>query len=322
MSTVSSSIDAPIAPYDDRADSGRAHRINGFNGADAADTIRPAPAEEMPARRLMLRDMAGEREFASIYERIVEKCAQDGDRVDPALCRLLGLLPDLHRAADPWLVRQATITATYLARKDAEPRAARRLVDDLAIRVSAYKQVPAVHVMAGLGCFLVLLTLATLGLGTLWQSYPWDPKAVPSDFFIFNVSPWLVLAVAAAGGLGSMISMFSRLESYASLAGTDVRVLWLLGAVKPLMGVAFALFVFAVLQSNVLPFAFDGTAQANFTFLAVAFLAGFSERLSRVVAARLEDRIAGPEITQVKSAPRTVSPDADRMCGDNSRSTH
>src|SRR5262249_14506556 len=129
----------------------------------------------------------------------------------------------------------------------------------------------------------------------LWQSAQGAATSVPPAFFLFNVSPWLVIAVGAAGGVGSMVSMFARLESYSALAATDVRVLWLLGAVKPIMGVAFALFVFCVLQSRILPFSFEGDAAANFTFLTLAFIAGFSERFSRVVAAKVETSFLGKE---------------------------
>ena len=68
------------------------------------------------------------------------------------------------------------------------------------------------------------------------------------------------------------------------------------------MGVALALFVFAVVHSKILPFNFDTTPQANFTYLALAFLAGFSERLSRVVAAKMEERFLGP-VTDSEKAP-------------------
>jgi hypothetical protein len=216
-------------------------------------------------------------------------------RFGPQLCRFLALLPELGRLGDPGLTREAAIAATYLTRNDADDRTARTLVDDLAYRLGLQHRVPAVHVMAGLACFLVVMAICAYGIGLLWQGAQWQASAAPAGFFIFNVSPWLVIAVGAAGGVGSMVSMFSRLEAYSALAATDVRVLWLLGAVKPIMGVAFALFVFCVLQSRILPFKFEGDAAANFTFLTLAFIAGFSERFSRVVAAKVETGFLGRE---------------------------
>ena len=233
-------------------------------------------------------------DLAAIYALLADHTMRS-DHMDPALCRFVALLPALQQAANAGQVPQAMVVATYLMREDAAASMRRRLVDDLASRLDLRKRVPAVHIMAGLGCFLLALALAASGIATLWQAQPWDPAAVPSAFYIFNVSPWLVLAVAVSGGLGSMISMFSRLESYASLADMDVRLLWLIGAVKPVMGVVLALFVFAVLQSKILPLSFDESPQTLFTFVAVAFVAGFSERFSRVVAAKVEARLIGPE---------------------------
>jgi hypothetical protein len=241
-------------------------------------------------------------DLAAIYALLADHTPR-GDHMDLALCRFVTLLPILQQAGNPCLVLQGRVVATYLVREDAAPSMRRRLVDDLACKLELRRRVPAVHIMAGLGCFLLLLALAASCFAILWQSHPWDPAKVPPAFFIFNVSPWLVLAVAVAGGLGSMISMFSRLESYASLVDMDVRLLWLIGAVKPVMGVVLALFVFTVLQSKILPFSFDESPQTLFTFVAVAFLAGFSERFSRVVAARVEARFLGPE-----SAPAAPLP--------------
>jgi hypothetical protein len=245
-------------------------------------------------------------EIDTVY-RVVESYS---GRFGPQLCRFLALLPELGRLADPGLVREAAIAAAYLTRSDADDRTARTLVDDLAYRLGLQHRVPAVHVMAGLAGFLLLLAICAYGVGLLWQSSQAHASQTPSGFFIFNVSPWLVIAVGAAGGVGSMVSMFSRLEAYSALAATDVRVLWLLGAVKPIMGVAFALFVFCVLQSRILPFKFEGDAAANFTFLTLAFIAGFSERFSRVVAAKVETGFLG-EDAAVEDGPlasATITP--------------
>jgi hypothetical protein len=240
-------------------------------------------------------------DLTAIYALLADHTPRS-DHIDPALCRFVALLPAMQHATNPCLVPQAIVVATYLMREDAAMSMRRRLVDDLACRLDLRKRVPAVHIMAGLGCFLLVLALVASGVATLWQAQPWDPAMVPPAFYIFNVSPWLILAVAVSGGLGSMISMFSRLESYASLVDMDVRLLWLIGAVKPVMGVVLALFVFAVLQSKILPLSFDECPQTLFTFVAVAFIAGFSERFSRVVVAKVEARFIGPE-----GAPATPS---------------
>ena len=58
-------------------------------------------------------------------------------------------------------------------------------------------------------------------------------------------------------------------------------------------GIAFGLFIFAVLQAQILPFNFPEGPQANFEFVALAFIAGFSERLSRGVISTVEGRFLG-----------------------------
>jgi hypothetical protein len=274
MTTIDSDI--RVVPHHDPAQQARIKRQNG-------------------AARTELHTMT-----EALCATVIERCARNEGRFDPELCQLLALLPDVCRAEDPWLVRQATIAVTYLTRDDANRHSARGLVEKLAFSLGLRKRVPAVHVMAGLGCFLLILTVVGIGLGVLWQSLALD-LSNQSAFYLFNVSPWLVIAVGAAGGLGSMVSMFSRLGSYASLTDMDVRELWLLGAVKPVMGVVFALFVFAVLQSGILPFKFEEGPRANYTFLALAFIAGFSERVSHVVASKVEERMLGSTTALAKT---------------------
>jgi hypothetical protein len=89
--------------------------------------------------------------------------------------------------------------------------------------------------------------------------------------------------------------MFARLDSFSALSGTDKRILWMIGAFKPVMGVAFALFAFAALQANLLPLNFEDSPSSHFTYVTLAFIAGFSERMSRILTTMVEGRLVGPE---------------------------
>jgi hypothetical protein len=253
----------------------------------AADIPESAPAL---AERRLPRDS----EFEELCAIISDRCARNS-ALDQALCRFIGLLPDLQRSGNPWLLREGKIVASYLSRENVDPHTARQLVNDLTFRLGIPKEAPAVHVMGGLFSFLLLLAAVTVFISWWWESSDWQSRPTPGGFWIFNVSPWLVIAVGAAGGVGSMISMFARLDSFSALAGTDKRILWMIGAFKPVMGVAFALFAFAALQANLLPLKFDDSPSAHFTYVTLAFLAGFSERMSRILATMVEGRLVGPE---------------------------
>lgn len=62
---------------------------------------------------------------------------------------------------------------------------------------------------------------------------------------------------------------------------------------RPLIGIAFAMFIFSVLQSQLLPFDFPDNPQANFTYVALGFISGFSfsERFSRGIISTVEARV-------------------------------
>jgi hypothetical protein len=210
-------------------------------------------------------------DFEELCGLISERFARTGT-LDAHFCRLVGLLPELRTVKDRVLVREAKIVAACLARDDIKTATAHQIVD-------------------GLGALLAIDVL----LSYFWQTSSWsleDMNKFPG-FYIFNVSPWLVIAVATAGGLGSIVSMLTRIQSFSALAGTDRRLLWMIGAMRPVIGIALALFVFSVLQAQILPFNFPEGPKANFEFIALAFIAGFSERLSRGVISTVEGKFLG-----------------------------
>jgi len=103
---------------------------------------------------------------------------------------------------------------------------------------------------------------------------------------------WVV--VAFAGAVGAAVSVLQRATTFQELRG-DRLILVLTGFCKPLIGAAFAMFVFAlVLPGGVLPLYLTGDqSPAGLPYLhpmhlALAFLAGFSERFVPDLAGRLE----------------------------------
>jgi hypothetical protein len=239
-----------------------------------------------------------ETEFNADFD---ELCGLLGERfarigaLDAHFCQLVGLLPELRNVKDRVLVREAKIVAACLARDDIKAPTAQLVVNGLASRLRPFSGLPAGHVMLGILMFLGALVAIDVLLSYFWQTSSWnlEDMAQSGGFYIFNVSPWLIIAIATAGGLGSIVSMLTRIQSFSALAGTDRRVLWMIGAMRPVIGITFALFIFAVLQAQILPFNFPEGPKANFEYVALAFIAGFSERLSRGVMSTVEGKFLG-----------------------------
>jgi hypothetical protein len=82
-----------------------------------------------------------------------------------------------------------------------------------------------------------------------------------------------------------------RIQDFESLKNTDPTILFLIGLFKPIIGVVFALFVFAVLRSRLLPIEIVTTNEFYF-FAALAFVSGFSERFAQDMITRAEETFA------------------------------
>ena len=285
------------------------HKLTSLPVPVCADEARPgasdtSPALDAPARIANLnsykerRRKSSDPEFNSDFDElcglITERFTRNG-ALDAQFCQLVGLLPELRNVKDRVLVREAKIVAGYLGRDDIQPPTAQLIVGGLAHRLRPFSGLPAGHVMLGVLMFFGALLSIDVVLSYIWQSSSWniEDAARYPGFYLFNVSPWLVIAIATAGGLGSIVSMLTRIQTFSVLAGTDRRILWMTGAMRPVIGIAFALFMFSVLQAQLLPFNFPVGPAANFEYVALAFIAGFSERLARGVISTVEGRFFG-----------------------------
>jgi hypothetical protein len=70
--------------------------------------------------------------------------------------------------------------------------------------------------------------------------------------------------------------------------------MYLVGFTRPILGILFAVFVFAVISAGLLPLLVE---EPSFFWAAVAFVAGFSERLAPDVASRTEATILAGDST-------------------------
>ena len=95
----------------------------------------------------------------------------------------------------------------------------------------------------------------------------------------------------AAGGLGALISVMSRMTS------NRIRVDWefgkdtlrTLGALRPFVGGVFGLMTFFALKSGVVALDIINSSKSAYFYILFAFAAGFSERLA-------QDMLIGPTV--------------------------
>jgi len=128
-----------------------------------------------------------------------------------------------------------------------------------------------------LGALPLLLLVALAFLLKLADS---NDAAVRTGLFCF-----------AAGGLGALISVMSRMTS------SRVRVDWefgkdtlrTLGALRPFVGGVFGLMTFFALKSGVVALDIVNSSKSTYFYILFAFAAGFSERLA-------QDMLLGPTV--------------------------
>lgn len=149
----------------------------------------------------------------------------------------------------------------------------------------------------GLLLIAVLLALATVTLRR-WSSVGWDTHDTR-----------IVVAVAA-GALGAFVSVLQRISSEKSnfTVHYDLgkRTLYMLGSYRPVLGAVFGVFTYFVLASGILqtkPVHDDRTAL--YYYGSLAFVAGFSERFTQVLAKSVEGLVpaqGAPDESETGSA--------------------
>jgi hypothetical protein len=117
-------------------------------------------------------------------------------------------------------------------------------------------------------------------------------------------------ACYAAGALGAVVSVLSRMAGVrGSSFGVDSEVgrrkIMRLGGYRPFLGAIFGLATYFALQSGLLQVKTPQEDKTSFYFFTVlAFLAGFSERLTAVVLGSAESVVAGePSEGQLEPQP-------------------
>ncbi len=102
-------------------------------------------------------------------------------------------------------------------------------------------------------------------------------------------------ACYAAGALGAIVSVLTRMRSDRFALDYEVGrmpAFWL-GTFRPFLGAVFGLLIYFALQSELLQLQKPDEAKAFFFFTLLAFVAGFSERLTHVILGGAERTVAG-----------------------------
>ncbi|MEL6779130.1 MAG: hypothetical protein AAFO06_17925 [Cyanobacteria bacterium J06597_16] len=109
---------------------------------------------------------------------------------------------------------------------------------------------------------------------------------------------YLMLLTVSMGALGSTISVIVRANVFIQQAQETDNDLFLTGFFRPLVGMSFAIFCVAIVEAGIFSGLFDlsqrDNADQHSFYIAIAFVAGFSERLVRDVVIKTEDTLAGP----------------------------
>jgi len=109
----------------------------------------------------------------------------------------------------------------------------------------------------------------------------------------------LLLESTIAGGVGALLSVLYgmtsgnlRLHTLFANAESGCGPLVAAGALRPLLGALSGTVVYVLMQSGLIPLDVPEGAAGTHFFIAIAILAGFSERWARGVLAGTEEQIA------------------------------
>ena len=112
-----------------------------------------------------------------------------------------------------------------------------------------------------------------------------------------NVAEWgpdlqALLISVGAGAIGGFVSVLQRMASEKFVVHYDLgkRTLYMLGSYRPILGAVFGVFTYFVLASTLLETIPPKHEHALYYYGSLAFVAGFSERFTRVLVKGVESR--------------------------------
>ncbi|MFP5272459.1 hypothetical protein [Coleofasciculus sp.] len=121
------------------------------------------------------------------------------------------------------------------------------------------------------------------------QTYPDADQGIYKDIQEIRGIRFFLIPMVF-GALGSAISVIVKIQNIDRQSRTDSITYFLTGFFKPLVGMGFSFFILASIESGIIPIE-KPVEQKEFFYIAVAFAAGFSERLVQDVLSNTEKRI-------------------------------
>ena len=231
--------------------------------------------------------------------------------VQEEMARLLALRPRVAEELGPTAVQTVDLGLTALMVE--QPNLAfvrgirRRVASALADQLYPLRPLPilrssspSMQVVLGLG----LMLLTAHGLSTFFHMVMTNEQTV-----LFGLPLRTMLLVGLCGTIGSSVSMLTRLGDFEKQRGVSRTSMLMLGFFKPVVGMYCALFCFALMKSGLLPLQAKSPDSELYLYMAVCFLAGFSERFAQDVFSRAEQALS-PAAHAAKPSPTEPSPTA------------
>jgi hypothetical protein len=186
------------------------------------------------------------------------------------LARVTGFLPRLRMAGNEDLIDEAEIALGALLGEPPSMVLAGRT--NRAIRWALWSRSynPATRMMAGVAILSYFFAFGWLLAGGT----------------ILGLDPQSLIGPAVFGWLGSVASMVTRINSFRTV-DNPITV----GVTRPLLGAAFGIFSYLALQSGIVTI--GGTDPNPELYIAIAFIAGFSERFVPDLISSVEDVTGG-----------------------------
>jgi hypothetical protein len=118
----------------------------------------------------------------------------------------------------------------------------------------------------------------------------------------------LFLLSIISGACGSIISILTRIDEYKNKDENeeyeDSILPIVIGIIKPIVGAGFGVLVFAIIASQILPISLGHTNDQKrqdlrwLSFVAITFVAGFSERLVKDIISQTEEQFIPTKIDE------------------------
>ncbi|NCS30102.1 MAG: hypothetical protein GPJ18_16765 [Microcystis aeruginosa F13-15] len=126
----------------------------------------------------------------------------------------------------------------------------------------------------------------------------------------------LLILILMTGTLGGAVSLLTRLQDFDNPKNQkydDDLLPFIIGLTKPILGGSFAFFILLILNSNISPLEIRGGTENNrngiylYGLLAMAFVAGFSERLIPDLISQVEKKVIVEASSTGQGLPPTIS---------------